>query len=139
MAEKLKFVQWASLTFQERFKDLNYRDKRGMLEGRLRCINSRRGSRIELNIASARQHHTLIKDKSPKSKIISILTRLINKRLHLKMFSSGLILGGHECLCGTSQKCHLTYVILFTVNYSPFAHGDVSIKFNGNNDNIVLE
>ena len=71
----------------------------------------------QLNIASARQHHALIKDNSPKSKIISILTRLINKCLHFKMFPSGLVLGGHECLCATSQKRHITRVILFTVNY----------------------
>ena len=103
-----------------------------MLEGRLRCINSRRRSRSELNIASARRViHTLFKDNSPKSKIISILTRLINKCLHFKMFSSGLILGGHECLCATSQKRHLTRVNLFTVSYCLFANGDVSIRFIG--------
>ena len=100
------------------------------MEGRLRCINSRRRSRSELNIASARQHHALIKDDSPKSKIISILTGLINKCLHFKMFSSGLILGEDDCLCATSQKRHLMRVILFTVNYCLFAHGDVSIRFN---------
>ena len=87
-----------------------------MLEGRLLCINSRRCSRSELNIASVRQHHVLIKDNSPLSKIISILTRLINECLHFKMFSSGLILSGHECLCATSQKRHPTRVILFAVN-----------------------
>ena len=37
-----------------------------MLDGRLRCINSRRRSRSELIIASARQHHALIKDNSIK-------------------------------------------------------------------------
>ena len=55
------------------------------------------------------------------------------------MFSSGLLLGGHECLCATSQKRHLTRVILFTLNYCLFAHGDVSIRFNGKDDNVVLE
>ena len=55
------------------------------------------------------------------------------------MFSIGLILSGHECLCATSQKRHLTRVILFTVNYCLFAHLDVSIRFNGKNDNVVLE
>ena len=58
------------------------------------------------------------------------------------MFSSGLILGGRECLCATSQKRHLTRVILFilfTVNYCLFANGDVSIRFNGENDNVMLE
>ena len=55
------------------------------------------------------------------------------------LFSSGLILGGHECLCATSQKRHLTRVILFTVNYCLFANGYISIRFNGKDDNIVLE
>ena len=55
------------------------------------------------------------------------------------MFSSGLILGGHECLCATSQKHLLTRVILFTVNYCSYSHGDVSIRFNGKDDNVVLE
>ena len=27
----------------------------------------------------------------------------------------------------------------FTVNYCLFAHGDVSIRLNGKNDNVVLE
>ena len=31
-----------------------------------------------------------------------------------KMFSSGLIVSGHEYLCATSQKCHFTCIILFT-------------------------
>ena len=55
------------------------------------------------------------------------------------MFSTGLILGGHEFLCATSQKRHLTRVILFAVNYCLFANGDVSIRFNGKDDNVVLE
>ena len=55
------------------------------------------------------------------------------------MFSSGLILSGHECLSATSQKCHILRVILFTVNYCLFTNGDVSIRFNGKDDNIVLE
>ena len=29
--------------------------------------------------------------------------------------------------------------LLFMVNYCKFAHGDVSIRFNGKNDNVVLE
>ena len=32
-----------------------------------------------------------------------------------------------------------TRVILFTVNYCLFANGDVSIRFNGKDDNVVLE
>ena len=55
------------------------------------------------------------------------------------MFSSGLILGGHECLCATSQKRHFTRAILFTVNYCLFANGDVFIRFNGKDDKVVLE
>ena len=55
------------------------------------------------------------------------------------MFSSGLILGGHECLCAKSQKRHLTRVILFTVNYCLFANGDVSIRFIGKDNKGVLE
>ena len=55
------------------------------------------------------------------------------------MFSTGLILDGHECLCVTSQKRHLTRVILLTVNYCSFANGDVSIRFNGKDENVVLE
>ena len=69
----------------------------------------------------------------------NVLARLIIKCLHFKMLSSGLILGGHECLCKTSQKSHLTRVILFTANYSLFANGDVSIRFNGKGDIVVLE
>ena len=68
-----------------------------------------------------------------------ILTQLINKFLHFKMFFSGLILGGHECLCATSQKRHLTLVILFTVNYCLYANGDVSNRLIGKDDNVVLE
>ena len=55
------------------------------------------------------------------------------------MFSRGLILGGQECLCATSQKRHLMRVILFTVDYCLFANGDVSIRFYGEIDNVVLE
>ena len=55
------------------------------------------------------------------------------------MFSSGLILGAHECICATSQKRHLTRIFLFTVNYCLFVNSDVSIKFNGKDDNVVLE
>ena len=55
------------------------------------------------------------------------------------MISSGLILGRRECLIATSQKRHLMHVILFTVNYCLFANCDVSIRFNGKDDNIVLE
>ena len=36
-------------------------------------------------------------------------------------------------------KGHLARVILFTVNYCLFANDDVSIRFNGKDDNIVLK
>ena len=55
------------------------------------------------------------------------------------MFCSGLSLGGHECLCATSQKRHLTHIILFTVNNCLFANGDVSIRFSEKDDNVMLE
>ena len=96
-------------------------------------------ARSELIIAPARQHHVLIKDNSPLSNIISIITRLINKCFHFKMFSGGLLLGGHKCLCATSKIRQHTRVILFLVNYHKFAHGDVSIRFIGDNDNVMLE
>ena len=44
-----------------------------------------------------------------------------------------------KCSYATSQKRHLTRVILFTVNYCLFANGDVSIRFSGKDDNVVLE
>ena len=85
-------------------------------------------ARSELIIAPARQHHVLIKDNSPLSNIISIITRLINKCFHFKMFSGGLLLGGHKCLCATSKIRQFTRVILFLVNSDhKFAHSDVSI------------
>ena len=63
----------------------------------------------------------------------------MNKCLHFKTFSSGLIRGGLECLCAMSQNRYLTRIILFTVKYCIFANGDVSIRFNGKDDNVVLE
>ena len=74
-----------------------------------------------------------------KTLLYLILTRLINKCLHFKMFSIGLILGGHECLCAMSQKRHITRIILFTMNYCLFANDDISIRFIGKDDNVVLE
>ena len=40
-----------------------------------------------------------------------------------------------------SQKSTLTYVhaLSFTGNYHIFAHSNVSNRFNGRNDNVVLE
>ena len=94
---------------------MNYCDKCGLMEARL------------------------IHDSAALSKIILFLTQLINKCLHLEMYSRGLILGGHECLRAASQKCHLTRINLFTVNYCLFENGDVSITFNGKDHNIMLE
>ena len=36
-------------------------------------------------------------------------------------------------------KRHITRVSLFTVNYCLFANDDVSIRFNGKDDDVVLE
>ena len=55
------------------------------------------------------------------------------------MFSSEFILGKHVCLCATSQKRHLTHVILLMVDYCLFANGDVSIRSNGKDDEVVIE
>ena len=38
-----------------------------------------------------------------------------------------------------SQKHAISHAISFAVNYGLFAHGDVSYRFNGINDNFVLE
>ena len=39
----------------------------------------------------------------------------------------------------TSQKRALSHIISLAVNYRLFSHGDVSYRFNGKNDNAVLE
>ena len=44
-----------------------------------------------------------------------------------------------KCLDATSQKRPLSHAILLAVNYRLFSHGDVSYRFNGKNDNVVLE
>ena len=54
-------------------------------------------------------------------------------------FFEGLIFGGCKCLHATLQKCALSHTFLFTGNYHLFAHHDVSYRFNGENDNVVLE
>ena len=38
-----------------------------------------------------------------------------------------------------SQKHALKNPLSFTGNYQLFAHSDVSYRFNGENDNVVLE
>ena len=54
-------------------------------------------------------------------------------------FYYGLIFGGRKCLHATSQKCALSHAISLAVNYRLFSHSDVSYRFNGKNDNVVLE
>ena len=54
-------------------------------------------------------------------------------------FYYGLLFLGRKCLHATSQKCALSHAISLAVNYRLFSHGDVSYRFNGENDNVVLE
>ena len=51
----------------------------------------------------------------------------------------GLLFLGRKCLHGMSQKRALSHAISLAVNYGLFSHGDVSYRFNGKNDNVVLE
>ena len=55
------------------------------------------------------------------------------------MFPDGLIVGGCKCLLVTSQKHPLSHTISLTVNYYLFTHSDISHRFNGKNDNVLLE
>ena len=50
-------------------------------------------------------------------------------------FYYGLLFLGRKCLHATSQKRALS----LAVNYRLFSHGDVSYRFNGKNDYVVLE
>ena len=54
-------------------------------------------------------------------------------------FYYGLLFLGRKCLHATSQRHALSHVISLAVNYRLFSHGDVSYRFNGKNDNVVLE
>ena len=54
-------------------------------------------------------------------------------------FYDGLLFLGRKCLHATSQKRALSHAISLAVNYRLFSHGDVSYRFNGKNDNVVLE
>ena len=54
-------------------------------------------------------------------------------------FYYGLLFLGRKCLHATSQKRALSHAISLAVNYRLFSHGDVSYRFNGKNDNVVLE
>ena len=44
-----------------------------------------------------------------------------------------------KCLHTTSQERALSHAISLAVYYRLFSHGDVSYRFNGKNDNVVLE
>ena len=54
-------------------------------------------------------------------------------------FYYGFIFGGCKCLHAKSQKRALLHAISLALNYRLFSHGDVSYRFNGKNDNVVLE
>ena len=54
-------------------------------------------------------------------------------------FYYGLLFLGRKFLHATSQKRTLSHAISLAVNYRLFLHGDVSYRFNGENDNVVLE
>ena len=60
-------------------------------------------------------------------------------RRHELIVASALNFGAHECLHATSQKHALSHAISLAMNYRLFSHGDVSYRFNGKNDNVVLE
>ena len=49
-----------------------------------------------------------------------------------------LLFLGRKCLHVTSQKRALSHAISLAMNYCLFSHGDVSYRFNGGNDNVVL-
>ena len=42
-------------------------------------------------------------------------------------------------LHATSQKRALSHAILLAVNYRLFSHDEVSYRFNGKNDKVMLE
>ena len=54
-------------------------------------------------------------------------------------FYYGHLFLGRKCLHATSQKRAVSHAISLAVNYCLFSHGDVSYRFNGKNDNVVLE
>ena len=54
-------------------------------------------------------------------------------------FYYGLLFLGSKCLHATSQKRALSHAISLAVNYRLFSHGGVSYRFNGKDDNVVLE
>ena len=54
-------------------------------------------------------------------------------------FYYGLLFLGRKCLHVTSQKRAISHANSLAVNYRLFSQGDVSYRFNGKNDNVVLE
>ena len=76
---------------------------------------------------SALQHHALIAIIHSKVKLFKKWTLLWT---HFR---------GRKCLHATSQKHALSHAISLAVNYCLFSHGDVSYRFNGKNDNVMLE
>ena len=64
---------------------------------------------------------------------------MIKKRKLTLDLYYGLIFGGRKCLHATSQKRALSHAISLAVNYRLFSHGGISYRFNGINDNVVLE
>ena len=96
-----------------------------VLEGRFRCINSRRRSRIELIFASGRQHHALIGDLTllhgfPKDYFAAEADR-------------------SKCLHATSSNALFCTHYVGNVIYHKFSHDDISYRFNGENVNAMLE
>ena len=81
-----------------------------MLESSLQCINSRGIKSRELIIASARQHHALIKDNLQESKIF-LISNMIKKgkTTLLQRFSIDSFLEDFNCLHAMSQNCALTH------------------------------
>ena len=64
---------------------------------------------------------------------------MIKKKTYIDVaFYYELIFGRRKCLHATSQKRALSHAISLAVNYRLFSHGDVSYRFNGKNDNVVL-
>ena len=55
------------------------------------------------------------------------------------MFPTELFSADVNVIQATSQKRAFSHAISFTVNYSLFTHSDVSYRFNGENDHVVLE
>ena len=55
------------------------------------------------------------------------------------MFFNGLVFCGRKCFHASSQKGALSHHISFSGNCRLLAHSDVSNRFSGESDNVVLE